>query len=94
MTVGTTVARRVGGDCPLGMSTSPLLTTDHALDNLRRLSLRVADAEITLSNARANLDEELDYWHRAGVPISQLARDAGLTRATIYKSLQRVNRGE
>jgi hypothetical protein len=68
---------------PVGhIDASRLRETENLAHELREAQKRVDDL-------RSQLDERLFYWQEEGVPISTLADVSGLSRETIYKSIDR-----
>jgi len=58
-------------------------------DELSRLGQQLHQAQSRVEAIRSKLDARLCYWHDAGVPIAALARASGLSRETVYKSIDR-----
>jgi hypothetical protein len=59
------------------------------LKELERFGRRLAEAQARVDAVRLQLDERLFYWHENGVPIVALSRAAGVSRETVYKSIDR-----
>ena len=56
---------------------------------LRGLSRKLQDAEIRVKQLRGQLDMRLYIWHEDGTAISDLSLDAGISRETVYRSINR-----
>jgi Mor family transcriptional regulator len=56
---------------------------------LGQLAQRLSDAELRVSTLRGQLDAVLFADHRDGMSIAELARATGLSRQTIYTSIER-----
>lgn len=59
------------------------------LDQLARLGHRLDEAQSRVAVLRARLDARLFEGHEDGVPIAALARASGLSRETVYRSIER-----
>lgn len=57
--------------------------------DLRNLSRRLQAAEIKAKELRHALDRCLYLWHEDGSSVTDLSLDAGISRETVYKSLER-----
>ena len=57
---------------------------------LRDLSRKLQKAEISVQGARAELDRRLYLWHQDGTSVTDLALEAGMSRETVYRALDRV----
>jgi hypothetical protein len=57
--------------------------------DLRTLSRRLQAAEIKARELRHALDRCLYMWHEDGSAIKDLSLDAGISRETVYKSIER-----
>lgn len=53
-------------------------------------SRRLQKAEIKVREARDDLDRRLYMWHEDGSSITELSLAAGISRETVYRSLERV----
>lgn len=56
---------------------------------LGQLAKRLSDAELRVSALRGQLDAALFADHRDGMSIAELARATGLSRQTVYASIER-----
>jgi transcriptional regulator of acetoin/glycerol metabolism len=56
---------------------------------LARLGHQLDEALSRVELIRSRLDERLFAWHVEGVSIAALAREAGVSRETVYKSIER-----
>jgi DNA-binding phage protein len=56
---------------------------------LSRLGHQLAEALSRVGLIRSQLDERLFHWHENGVPIAELARATGVSRETVYRSIER-----
>jgi DNA-binding MarR family transcriptional regulator len=56
---------------------------------LAQTAKKLSDLELKVSVTRSQLDGMLFYWHEDGRPITELARAAGVSRETAYKSIDR-----
>jgi hypothetical protein len=56
---------------------------------LSRLGHQLAEALSRVGLIRSQLDERLFHWHENGVSIAALAREAGVSRETVYRSIER-----
>jgi Helix-turn-helix domain len=61
----------------------------HYLEELEQLGQQLALAQSRVDVLRSRLDARLFYWHENDVPIAALARAAGVSRETVYKSIDR-----
>jgi len=57
--------------------------------DLRTLSRRLQAAEIKAQELRHALDRRLYMWHDDGSSVTDLSLDAGISRETVYRSLER-----
>ena len=64
--------------------------TDLILSDLTTLAERVQEAETDLAALRSDLDRQIARARRTGTTVADLMELTGLTRATIYKSLERA----
>ena len=64
--------------------------TDQILSDLTTLAERVQEAETDLAARRADLDRQIARARRTGTTVADLMELTGLTRATIYRSLERA----
>lgn len=61
---------------------------DHERE-LARLGRQLAAAQSRIDELRPQLDERLFHWHEQGVSIAALTRASGLSRQTVYASIDR-----
>jgi DNA-binding phage protein len=59
------------------------------LEELEQLGRQLAEAQSRVDLLRSQLDARLFYWHENDVSIAALARAAGVSRETVYKSIDR-----
>jgi hypothetical protein len=79
------------------MTNSTHLTNDRALTHiahlrrreLRSLSRKLQAAEIKVAQLRGELDMRLYQWHEDGTSITDLSTAAGISRETVYRSINR-----
>ena len=64
--------------------------TDQILSDLTTLAERVQAAETDLAALRADLDRQIARARTTGTTVADLMELTGLTRATIYRSLERA----
>ena len=64
--------------------------TDQILSDLTVLAERVHEAESDLAALRADLDQQIARARATGTTVADLMDLTGLTRATIYRSLERA----
>jgi hypothetical protein len=57
---------------------------------LRGLSRQLQAAEIEVRKIRDKLDRSLYRWQQDGTSITDLSLDSGLSRETVYRSINRV----
>jgi CRP-like cAMP-binding protein len=62
---------------------------ERGLDELAQLGRQLAEAQSGVAVLRSQLDARLSYWHEDGVSIAALARVTGVSRETVYKSIDR-----
>jgi hypothetical protein len=56
---------------------------------LSRLGHQLAEALSRVELIRSQLDERLFHWHKDGVSIAELSRATGVSRQTVYASIER-----
>lgn len=56
---------------------------------LRALSRQLQAAEIKARELRHKLDRHLYMWHEDGSSVTDLSLDAGISRETVYRSIDR-----
>ncbi len=54
-----------------------------------QMAEQLSEAERRVSTLRGQLDGKLFDWHEQGASIAALARATGLSRETVYKSIDR-----
>jgi hypothetical protein len=69
----------------------PLSERDRA--KLAQLGEQLAEAQARVDLVRADLDGRLARCYKAGVPIAELARVAGVSRPTVYQAINRAQPG-
>lgn len=57
--------------------------------SIATLGRQIAQAQSRVDELRAQLDEQLFLGHEAGVPIRRMALEAGVSRETVYKAIER-----
>jgi transposase len=57
---------------------------------LAQIAKRLSDTELRAGALRDQLDAALFYWHEdRGLSIAELTRETGISRPTVYKSIER-----
>ena len=60
--------------------------------DLRNHSRRLQAADTKAKQLRHELDRLLYMWHEDGSSVTDLSLDAGISRETVYRSLERFRR--
>jgi transcriptional regulator of acetoin/glycerol metabolism len=60
--------------------------------DLRNQSRKLQAAETRARELRHDLDRLLYRWHEDGSSVTELSLDSGLSRETVYRSLERYRR--
>jgi transcriptional regulator of acetoin/glycerol metabolism len=55
---------------------------------------RLAKAESQVTALRDARDALISHCHEAGVPVTRLAQDAGISRVTVYEAIRRHRRND